>query len=1716
MLVNDQKVSSSLDEYQNRDEVVPTLDRDPKVLVVDELMEAPLSLDTRKITLEPMGLEYGSRCSVVNQGMYSETVYDVCENDTNNGWWSIMTDQVIYFQQQVKPDIEFSEATPLEKEKDYIHSVKQRKEVKQGEDKSKLLDSKTLYFNAAYKNRPTVYGEMDQRYDEVTVNLSNTFDPDKNITTTYLWPDSNGAKQEPIIEQSNDSWFPTGKFPMTVKGEVEGELMDDTPIRVKVLIDSGATKPIMNRKYYEKTPFLKTYPTHKIKKRRIIVANGKTIEVDTCIDVIIRLGGHMFEITAYLMDMCDEFDFIIGQKAMYELEGGPDFGELAFHFKMRSVPVYPCEDIHIKPGESKTFLARMLSRPKSFKKGKAILKVKNPAPSTHMDEITTQTLLVEVKEGKMKLTAKNESAQDFILKSNHIFGCIDLRSAGYFHISRLTLEESLKDKCSFLSEQDTKEYFCQLIKDHKELVGKMEEMENTKLVQSKEVLRDEKSKELVKEKDPYPWLDEDDPRRTMTDQEIIEKYVDLSESDLTDREKKTLYRVIMKYKKAFSLRDEIGTCPHMEIELELTDKTPFYIRPFPIKEAEKDIVDKQMRKGCLLGILRKGMSSYSSPIMLIPRKQGGIPRIVTDFRHLNSRLVTLQPSIPLVRDAIQILGASGCEVVSVLDLRDAYHTLRLAKDSQKYCGITPYYGSDTYLYQRLGMGLSVSPAVWQNFIQRVLSEIPNHRKHHLAIMDDCLIYSKKNDHMEHLIDLFKALIRNGLKISPKKCQLFRKKLTYMGHTLLIEDGIPKITPLKSRVDAILKLDPPKTPKNCKSFCGMVNYLSIFLKDLQTKLIPIYQLTRKGIPFVWTEECQLAFDDIKQALTNPPVLVMPNETGHFVLVSDTSTTGCGAALYQEQKGRYRLVAYYSKKLPDAVKRYSISELELTGVLANVSAFKHILRNANFTVYCDHSALVHIIQAKREPPTLRLKKLLEHLSDYRFGIKFLKGKEMHISDFLSRHTDNDEDSPNEIIPISFMATDLLISFRDSEQWYKGNNKDAMMVIVGHECSVCAAMSESKPKECVSVITRSMVKKADVTPPPMYPLRGDHKQPEKSQSGIINLPQTDKNKNIEQAAANLRIPRAGVEKLEPDVGSNIVPTDVGIVQPQPDPLPVLHKREFTKSNPIDKYRYDRVVNPLPIDVRLQGRLPAYDVETELMSNKPIDTIQEFKKMKSQKLLEKIKDNSIIRRHVPKQVELDKFIESLKHKVIHDYHLPISVKELRAEYSNSPYFKDIYKYLVKGVCGFIGKAQRLFKLQCEDYIIMEGVLFKIRYIGKDILDVVLCVPENYIPMVLHQYHDTLLSGHPGVTKLYETIRKRYYFPAMYTVIRQYVVSCIECQSMKDKTHGVNIHYPRIPLDYRPMSRFSMDVKHMPPSKLGYNKILVCTCEATNWVVAIPICDEKASTLAEAIYFKIVCIYGTPKAVICDESPAFTSELMRSYWHALNIRPFYISPMNHGSNRTERYIRTMNDIICKHLSGKGDDWPLYVQPTCYAMNTQVSLVTGFSPYEMVFIQQPPDLMNFDFDPDRSGLKVNTQQYMEVMAKRQKQMKGIIKERKELEAKTQQIREMRRNPDYKGFAMGDLVFLYHGPGSVLQAPARKLKKNWIGPLRIQGILDDSHYLISDWQGKLLPQKVHVNRLKPCTINLGGISEDGMLEVVSNTRELFSKWKEIIDKSVVLD
>ena len=170
--------------------------------------------------------------------------------------------------------------------------------------------------------------------------------------------------------------------------------------------------------------------------------------------------------------------------------------------------------------------------------------------------------------------------------------------------------------------------------------------------------------------------------------------------------------------------------------------------------------------------------------------------------------------------------------------------------------------------------------------------------------------------------LDRALSRDGLKISPKKCQLFKTSLQYMGNKIFIENKKVCLKPLRNRLEAIQKLQPPKTPKGCKHFVGVVNFLSMFCPELQKLLKPIYDLTRKGRPFNWGKDQQDSFEEMKCRLIKPPVLHMQNKTGRFHLYSDTSKFATGSALYQTKDRKPKLIAYASKRLPEAAKSYSI--------------------------------------------------------------------------------------------------------------------------------------------------------------------------------------------------------------------------------------------------------------------------------------------------------------------------------------------------------------------------------------------------------------------------------------------------------------------------------------------------------------------------------------------------------------------------------------------------------------------------------------------------------------------------------------------------------------------------------------------------------------------------------------------------------------------------
>ena len=638
------------------------------------------------------------------------------------------------------------------------------------------------------------------------------------------------------------------------------------------------------------------------------------------------------------------------------------------------------------------------------------------------------------------------------------------------------------------------------------------------------------------------------------------------------------------------------------------------------------------------------------------------------------------------------MGNSKCEVLSVLDLKDAFHSLRLSEKSKKYYGILPYFGSASYLYQRMPMGLNVSPPLWQSYINTILNCLES-RKYCEAIMDDLLLFTpSKQMHMRKLEDLLKALLKNGLKISPRKYQLFKAELQYMGNTLFTQGKRVCVKPLHSQLEAIQKLEPPKTVKGCRSFAGMVNFLSIFCQDLQKLLKPIYDLTRKGRPFQWQQEQQTAFEEIKGRLQKPPILHLPDGKGRFHLYSDTSMYATGSALYQIQNGKPKLIAYASKRLPEAARNYSITELEMCGLAVNITSFAHLLKKVDFDAIVDHLALVHILKNKTEPATSRIKRLLKVLSAYSFNLYYMKGKDMILSDFLSRQ-EIDKSDPHEIIPISFDMKAIL-----NEKYYEIEEEKGKYLVQTH--------SQAKDRGIKEPEVHGSKKGIDPNLKPEWLVRKSQKPVENSRiekEGTDPLEQ--RNQVIEQVNTGQR---DEIRKFQMEQSRENIPEQIYV--PQKLIIPMYPNQI---SNPTPKLPERVTQNDRQADLELN-----LEINKDFKENSPYqeEIISEIyqRPHKSQivdppELTDLVNSEKIAQKYLLKLADIDKILKVIQRKVLRGTHLPITIKEIQAGYLNCPYFKDLYLYLSQNKLPSSKGAMHKIEALSEKYILLDSLLFKL-----------------------------------------------------------------------------------------------------------------------------------------------------------------------------------------------------------------------------------------------------------------------------------------------------------------------------------------------------------------------------------------------------------------------
>ena len=282
-------------------------------------------------------------------------------------------------------------------------------------------------------------------------------------------------------------------------------------------------------------------------------------------------------------------------------------------------------------------------------------------------------------------------------------------------------------------------------------------------------------------------------------------------------------------------------------------------------------------------------------------------------------------------------------------------------------------------------------------------------------------------------------------------------------------------------------------------------------------------------------------------------------------------------------------------------------------------------------------------------------------------------------------------------------------------------------------------------------------------------------------------------------------------------------------------------------------------------------------------------------------------------------------------------------------------------------------------------------------------------------------------------------------------------------------------------MQDLSIDIKTMPQAFGGYHLLLVITCDQTNFTIAVPLTDQQIQMIAEALIYRVIYLFGPPRWIVCGEAAKFTSAIIQAILTMLNCRLKVISPYNHGSSKCKRQIKMISDIIVKHLWDKGQMWPLFATTAVYTMNTFTSeALSGFSPFQLVFLRDPPDLTSLSF-PKIDTIPVNYHEYYSLLLAGAQMIGRLL-----LEWRTKQALEYeKKNRQYTNeemFQDDQMIYLLAPHSSALQTDTTKFKQDFIGPLFVDTAIDKTHYRLKDATGLLLDGTYHMNRIKKGSVH----------------------------------
>lgn len=461
-----------------------------------------------------------------------------------------------------------------------------------------------------------------------------------------------------------------------------------------------------------------------------------------------------------------------------------------------------------------------------------------------------------------------------------------------------------------------------------------------------------------------------------------------SDSDLNLVETSRLNRIIDDYFSRID-SDVLGFTNLVQHKIKLTRSDPIKQRYYPVSPFKQEIINSELDKMIKLGVVEKSTSAWSSPVLVVPKKDNTW-RFCVDFRKLNRVSERDAWPLPYISDILRKLG--GARYLSTLDIQSAYWQIEIEPSSRPYTAFTvPSKG--LYQFVRMPFGLHNAPATFQRLVDNLFG--PELEPYVFKYLDDIIIVTPTFEkHLEILNLVFQRLKEANLTLNRDKCYFCRPELKFLGF-VVSRSGIA-VDP--DKVDAVVNLPPPKTVREVRRVIGMISWYRRFVDNYSDLVDPLTALLRKGKKFVWDSACELSFQKIKDALISAPILACPNFEHPFYVQTDASAYGVGAVLTQKYDDREYVICYLSRSLTRPERNYSSTERECLAALWAVEKLRCYLELSKFYLVTDCHSLLWLENLK--DPQGRLGRWALRLQQFDYEVIHRRGKDHIVPDTLSR--------------------------------------------------------------------------------------------------------------------------------------------------------------------------------------------------------------------------------------------------------------------------------------------------------------------------------------------------------------------------------------------------------------------------------------------------------------------------------------------------------------------------------------------------------------------------------------------------------------------------------------------------------------------------------------------------------------------------------------------